>query len=73
MTTISFLIVLGGCMGYLALAMSVFFAIELKAMQKSTHRIEYVPISEKDVQSGADGITKKLKDIEDDLFDDGIN
>ena len=73
MTIISFLIIIGGLVGYMAMFLGVYALIELKAMQRSTHRIEYVPISEKDVQGGADGITKKLKDIEDDLFDDGIN
>lgn len=67
------IIVAGGFLGYLALALSCWCLTELKAMQKSTHKIEYVPISEKDVAGGANIIKNKLQQIEDELFDDGIN
>ncbi len=38
--------ILGLCAGFLGLAVGIWAVIEVKALQKSTHAIQYVPVSD---------------------------
>lgn len=66
---ISVLCAVGGILGFLGLAMAVYALIEVKALIKSTHRIEYVPITHEDIKDGFKELKKKNNNIEDEVFE----
>ena len=60
----------GGVIGYLAMFLGVYALIEVKAMQRSTHKIEYVPITHKDVEENNLEAKLGINKIEEELLDD---